>query len=81
MGVGITLFGSDIVTENLTHAFLLTLPETLTLFLSSIFQTRRFWKIKTGSHSLLLQNPVGDTKRLSVYMKQRNEIQNILSTR
>ena len=80
VGGGITFLRSDIVTENLTCALLLTLPEILTLFLS-IFPTGSFWKMKTGSHSLLFQNPVGDNESLSIYIGQRNEIQNILNAR
>lgn len=65
-GRKITSLGSGIVTENLICAILLTLPETLTLFLSSISHTENFWKIKTGSHLLLYQGLIRDNRRHSI---------------
>lgn len=73
--------GSGIVTKNLACTALLPLPKILIRFLSSISQNESFWKIMTGSCSLLHQDIMGANRRLSINIFWMNEIQSILKVR
>lgn len=72
-----TFFGSSTVTENLTCAILLIPPVKFTLYLvpqlhpaplhtHTISQTESFWKIKTGTHSVLYPNLMRSDRRISI---------------